>query len=74
MHWMLIDLARRVRPELDESRGRLRCADWQSEQCPLMSMVSKFNRSRRPVRAPETFGLSAPVLITQHAVDTASSD
>lgn len=42
MHWMLIDLARRVRPELDESRGRLRCA--------------------------------APVLITQHAVDTASSD
>ena len=42
MHWMRIGLAPRVRPELDESCGRLRCADWQSENCPLMSTVSKF--------------------------------
>lgn len=41
MHWMRIGLAPRVRPELDESYGRLRCADWQSENRPLMPTVSK---------------------------------
>ena len=39
MHWMLIDLAPRVLPEVDKQLWP--CADWQSEQRPLISAVSK---------------------------------
>jgi hypothetical protein len=39
MHWMLIDLAPRVLPELDKQLWP--CADWQSEQRPPVSAVSK---------------------------------
>jgi hypothetical protein len=41
VHWMLIDLARRALPELDESSRHFPRAARQSEQCSLMSAVSK---------------------------------